>query len=182
MLEPWRENCKLIWKLQTHMKIANSYENCKHPRRNYRPKCENCKLIWKFQTDMKIANWYENCKAILTFSCMVPTWTFAVFIWDTAGMKACSGTECFGSITVWMTNTQRNNLLQNLPWFIFKYQLLCMITQSESYFKQWFLCSHFKILLRKIWTASNNQFYLALIHLWLPRRTVVDVDLMSSTS
>ncbi len=29
MLELWRENCKLIWKLQPDMKIANWYENCK---------------------------------------------------------------------------------------------------------------------------------------------------------
>ncbi len=46
------------------MKIANSYENCKRPCKNYTPKHENCKLIWKLQTDMKIANWYENCKLI----------------------------------------------------------------------------------------------------------------------
>ncbi len=46
------------------MKIANSYEHCKLPRRNCRLKHENCKLIWKLQTDMKIANWYENCKLI----------------------------------------------------------------------------------------------------------------------
>ncbi len=75
------------------MKIANSYDNCKCPCRNHTPKHENCKLMWKLQTDMKIANWYENCKAILMFWCIVPTWTFAVFIWDTAGMKTCSETE-----------------------------------------------------------------------------------------
>ncbi len=80
-------------KLQTHMKIANSYENCKRPRRNYTPKRENCKLIWKLQTDMKIANWYKNCKAILMFRCIVPTWMFAIFLWHTAGMKICSETE-----------------------------------------------------------------------------------------
>ncbi len=57
-------------KLQTQMKIANSYENCKHPRRNYTPKCENCNLILKLQTEMKIANWYEICKAILKFWCI----------------------------------------------------------------------------------------------------------------
>jgi hypothetical protein len=42
--------------LQTDMKIANPYENCKCPRRNYIPKRENCKLIRKLQTDMIIAN------------------------------------------------------------------------------------------------------------------------------
>ncbi len=99
------------------MKIANLYKNCKHPRRNYTPKCENCKLIWKLQTDIKIANWYENSKAILMFWCKVPTWTCAIFIWDTAGMKTCCGTECFGSIAVWMTKTQWNNILQNLWWW-----------------------------------------------------------------
>ncbi len=68
VLESWHENCKLIWKLQRHMKIAKAYENCKLLRRNYTLKCENRKLIWILQTDMKIANWYENCKAnYLTF-------------------------------------------------------------------------------------------------------------------
>ncbi len=93
MLESWHENCILIRKFQTHMKIVNSYENCKRPRRIFTPKCKNCKLIWRLQTDMKIANWYENCKAILMFWCIVFTWTFAIFIWNTAGMKTCSETE-----------------------------------------------------------------------------------------
>ncbi len=93
MLELWRENCKLIWKLQTDRKIAKSYENCKHPGRNYTTRRENCNMIWKLQTDMEIANWYENCKSILAFWCIVPTWTFAIFMRDTAGMKTCSQTE-----------------------------------------------------------------------------------------
>jgi len=65
------------------MKVANPYENCKRPGSNHTPKSENCKLIWKLLNDMKIANQYENCKAILTFRCMVPTWTFAIFKWET---------------------------------------------------------------------------------------------------
>ncbi len=84
----------VTWELQTDMniannwmKIANSYENCQHPCRNYTPKCENCKLIWNLQTDMKIANWNENCKSILMFWCIVPAWMFGIFIWDTVGIK-----------------------------------------------------------------------------------------------
>ena len=65
-------------KIANSMKIANPYENCKHPCRKYTKKWylktdvkianwyENCKLIWKLQTDMKIGNWYENCKLIWT--------------------------------------------------------------------------------------------------------------------
>jgi hypothetical protein len=37
---------------------------------------------------------------------------FAIFLRDTAGMKTCSGIECFGLIVVWMTKTQQNNILQ----------------------------------------------------------------------
>ncbi len=70
----WYKNCKLIWKLQTST-------------------LELYTETWELQTDMKTANWYENCKAILKFWCIVPMWTFAIFIWDTAGMKTCSETE-----------------------------------------------------------------------------------------
>ncbi len=57
----WYENCKLIWKLQTQMKIANvhigtinwnvRFANWYEIANWY----ENCKLIWKLQTDMRIA-------------------------------------------------------------------------------------------------------------------------------
>ncbi len=137
----------MTWKLQTHMKIKNSYENCKlirnskHLRRNYTPKRENCKLIWKLQTDMKIANWYENCKAILTFWCIVPTWTFAIFIWDTAGMKTCSGTErmFWFDCGVDDKNSTKQSLLK--PSTIHISIPIPMLTQSDSFFKPWFLCS-----------------------------------------
>ncbi len=120
------------------MKIANSYENCKRPRRNYTPKCENCKLIWKLQTDVTIANWYENCKAILTFWCIVSTWMFAIFLRDKAGMKTCSETErmCPFDCSVDDKNSTK--------WSLAKPSTLIPIpmrTQSDSYFKPWFLCS-----------------------------------------
>ncbi len=83
----WYENCKLKWKLQTHMKIANIHVGTIHQNVRIANWYENCKLTWKLQTDMRIA------KAILTFWSLVPTWMFAIFIWDTAGMKTCSGTE-----------------------------------------------------------------------------------------
>jgi hypothetical protein len=140
--ESWRENCKLIWKLQTHMKIVNSYENCKCPHKNYTPKHENCKLIWKLQTDMKIANWYENCKVILTFWCIVPMWTFAIFIWDTVGMKTCSEAERIIPFDCSVDDdNSMNNFSQNLPQFINILIPIPMRAQSDSYFKQWFLCS-----------------------------------------
>ncbi len=127
VLESWRENCKLIWKLQTHMKIANSYENCKRPCMKYTLKRENCKLIWRLQTDMKIANWYENCKFqsnshVLVYRSYVDICNFHM---RHSGNETCSGTACFGSIAVWMTKTQRNNLSQNLQRFMFQYQFLC---------------------------------------------------------
>ncbi len=124
------------------MKIANSYEDCKRPRRNYTLKCENCKLIWKLQTDMKISNWYENCKAILTFWCIVPMWMFAISYETKREWKlVLKQKERFHLIAVWMMKTQQNNLLQNLPWFKHILIPIPMWTQSDSYFKPWFLCS-----------------------------------------
>ncbi len=148
MLELWRENCKLIWKLQTHMKIANSYENCKRPCRNYTPKCE-------LQTDMKIANWYENCKLIWKlqtdmriakqFSCFGVLFLCGClqFSYETQRewKLVLKQKECYRLIAVWMTKTQQNNLLQNLPQFIYILIPIPMRTQSDSYFKPWFLCS-----------------------------------------
>ncbi len=122
-----------IWKLQTHMKIANSYENCKLPRRNYRPKRENCKLIWKLQTDMKIANWHENCKAILTFWCTVPTYT--------AEMKTCSGTEEMFRFDCGLDDKNSTKHSFTKPSTFHISIPIPMLTKSDSYFKPWFLCS-----------------------------------------
>ncbi len=131
----------MTWKLQTDMKIANSYENCKHPHRNCTPKHDYCKLIWKLQTDMKIAYWYENCKANLAFWCIVPTWTLAIFIWDTVGMKTCSGTERM----FWFDCSvdDKNSTKQSLPKpsTVHIFTPIPMLAQSNSYFKPWFLWS-----------------------------------------
>ncbi len=143
MIESWRENCKLTWKLQTYMKIANPYENCKCPCGNYTPKSDNCKLIWKLHTDdMKIANWCENCKAIFTFWSMVPTWTFAIFIWETQ--------RDWKLLVLWkrifrldcgmMTKIHREQSLAK-PSTIHILILIPVRIQSDSYFKQWFLRS-----------------------------------------
>jgi hypothetical protein len=51
----WYENCKLILKLQTHVKIANVHVGTIHKKVSIANWCENCKLIWELQTDMKIA-------------------------------------------------------------------------------------------------------------------------------
>jgi hypothetical protein len=58
-----------------------SYENCKCPRRNYTPKRENCFAILKSNWNFHISLQFSYQFAILTFWCMVPTWTFANFIW-----------------------------------------------------------------------------------------------------
>ncbi len=150
MLELWRENCKLIWKLQTHMKIANVHVGTIHQNMRIANWYENCKLIWKLQTDMRIVKQF-SCFSVFSM------WTFAIFIWDTAGMKTCSGTECFGSIAVWMTKTQQNNLLQNLPLFIFSYQFLCwrslihILSHDSSALQQ--------ILLTKRWSLNCPLLY-----------------------
>jgi hypothetical protein len=50
-----------------------------------------------------------------------------------------------------MTKTQRDDLLQNLPRFINILIPTPMRTQSDSYFKQWFLCSHTSQLIIDKW-------------------------------
>ncbi len=94
---------------------------------------------------------------ILTFRCIVSTWRFGIFIrifiWDTAGMKTCSETErCFRSIVGWMTKIQQDNLSQNLPQFMNILIPILMRTQSDSYFKQWFLCSQIRL-----WSYFQNN-------------------------
>ena len=132
------------WNCKPDMKIANLYENCKCPRRNYTPKRENCKLIWKLQTDMKIANWYENCKAILTYRCLVPTWTFAIFIWKKQWDWKKFWKELFlGWIASWMTKTHREQSLAK-PSTNHILILIPVRRQSDSYFKRWFLHSQYE--------------------------------------
>ncbi len=137
----WYKNYKLIWKLQTHIKIANVHVGTIHQNVRIANWYEYRKLIWNLQTDMKIANWYENCKAILTFWCIVPTWAFAIFIWDTAGMKTCSGTErmCLFDCSVDDKNSMKQSLAK--PSTIHIIIPIHMLTQYDSYFKPWFLCS-----------------------------------------
>ncbi len=115
----WYENWKLIWKLQTHMKIANVHVGTIHWNMRIANWYENCKLIWKLQTDMKIAKQY-SCFGIqflrgrLRFSYETQReWKLVL-----------EQKECFHLIVVWTTKPQQNNLSQNLPQFIFKYQFL----------------------------------------------------------
>ncbi len=56
----WYENCKLIWKLLTHMKIANIYVGTIHRNVRIANSYENCKLIWKLQTDMRTAKQFSR--------------------------------------------------------------------------------------------------------------------------
>ncbi len=152
------------------MKIANSYENCKRPHRNYTLKHENCKLIWKLQTDMKIELWYENCKAILTFWHLVCMWTLAIFIWDKAGMKTCSGTErmFWFDCGVDDKNTTKQSLAK--PSTIHILIPIPMLTHSDSYFKKWFLCS---VCISLVWlddVCSTHHLCVGLnrqSHMWL---------------
>jgi hypothetical protein len=116
--------------------------------------CENCKLIWNFQTDMKIANWYGNCKEILTFRCMVPTWTFVIFIWETQQdwklvLERISWLDC-----VWMTKTHRRQSLAK-PSTNHILILIPLRRQPDSYFKRWFL--------RSPWFFENHCFMLYLL-------------------
>ncbi len=157
-----------MWKLQTDMKIANWYENCKCPRRNYTPKCENCKLTWKLQTHMKIANWYENCKAILMFRCIVPMWTFAIFIWDTAGMKLaleknvlvrlrCGWKKFNETISCKTFNNSyfNTNSYADTVWFIFWAMIpLLSLRYEVTYFFIWF---HVVIFVQYLTKTQSNH-------------------------
>ena len=87
--DTWLTGCEAS--IKKYEKIWNWYENCKRPRRNHTLKViiwnwyEKMKLmIWEFETDLKIAFAQFD---ILTFLCIVPTWTFSMFILDAAGMK-----------------------------------------------------------------------------------------------
>jgi len=128
--------------LQTDMKIANSYENCKpiwklqmstyHTR-----KSENCKLIWKLQTDMKIANWYENCQLIWKLQSNSHVSMFGSYVdvcnfhmRDTPGLKTCSGKEFLGwiddknsqgtiSCKTFHDSYSNTNSCEKTVWFIF---------------------------------------------------------------
>ncbi len=56
----WYENCKLIWKLQTHMKIANVHVRTTQRKVRIANWYENCKLMWKLQTDIRIAKQFSH--------------------------------------------------------------------------------------------------------------------------
>ncbi len=64
-----------------HSRCRVSYENCKRPRRNYRLKREKCFAILSSVCNFHISLQFSYQFAILTFWCIVPTWTFVIFIW-----------------------------------------------------------------------------------------------------
>ncbi len=127
------KNCKLIWKLQTHMKIANVHVGTIHQNVRIANWYENCKLIWKLKTDMRTAKQF-SCFGVLFLRGHLQ------FSYETQRewKLVLKQKECFRLIAVWMTKTQQNDLLQNLPRFINILIPIPMPTQSDSYFKPWF--------------------------------------------
>ncbi len=124
----WYENCKFTQKLQTHMKIANVHVGTIHRSVRIANWYQNWKLIWKLQTDMRIAKQFSRFGVLflrgrLQFSYETQReWTLVL-----------KQKECFRSIAVWMTKTQRDDLSQNLPRFINILIPIPMQTQSDSY-------------------------------------------------
>jgi hypothetical protein len=55
----------------------------------------------------------------------VPTWTFAIFNMETAGMKTCSGERMFRLDCNMDNKNSKRTISQNLPRFICKYLFLC---------------------------------------------------------
>jgi hypothetical protein len=90
---------------------------------------------------MKIANQYENCKAIITFWCMVPTWTFAIFIWETQrDWKLVPEMNFSVGLRRGWQKTHREQSLAK-PSTIHILILIPVQRQSDSYFMRWFLRS-----------------------------------------
>ncbi len=78
---PHRNQTKTFYSRTSFHSHCVSYENCKHPLRNYTPKRENFFAILISVCNFHISLQFSYQFAILAFQCTVPTWTFAIFIW-----------------------------------------------------------------------------------------------------
>ncbi len=124
----WYENCKLIWKLQTHMKIANVHIGTIHQNVRIANWYENCKLIWELQSNSHVlvcSSYVDVC----------------IFHMRHSGNENFSGTERMFQFDCGVDD--KNSTKQSLakPSTIHVLILIPMMTQYDSYFKSWFLCS-----------------------------------------
>jgi len=140
-----RSDGVVTWELHTDMKIANSYENCKCPRRNHTPKSENCNLIWKLQTDMKIARikWPNTLPRDL---CILKCHHHFFYCYFTPLLFSCWNIPLFLLSKYSPILAVTNHCLHNTPpgYFICYFTL----TKSKTIFK------HVPQLLRSYWIFS----------------------------
>jgi hypothetical protein len=132
-----------VWR--DDVKIANWYENCN----SYEIANVDLELYtetWELQTNMKISNWYENCKLIWEFqsnSC-VPVYGSYVDICN-FHMRHSGNENLFLNRMFWFDCgvDDKNSTKQSLakPSTIHILIPIPMLTQSDSYFKTWFICS-----------------------------------------
>ncbi len=94
---------------------------------------------------MKIANWYENCKAILTF------WFISYVDICNFHLRHSGNENLFWNIRMFWLDCgmdEKNSMKWSLakPSTIHILIPIPMLTQSDSYFKPWFLCSQVRLL------------------------------------
>jgi len=71
-----QSNREILFRNRFSIPLCLSYENCQCPRRNHTSKRENCYAIF-IEKNLQFSYQF----AILTFWCMVPPWTFVIFVW-----------------------------------------------------------------------------------------------------
>ena len=76
-----QSNQEILFQNKFSIRLCLSHENCKCPCRNHTLKRENCFAIFISVCNFHISLQFSYQFAILTFWCIVPTWTFAIFIW-----------------------------------------------------------------------------------------------------
>ncbi len=102
--------------------------------------------MWELQTNMKIANWHENCKLIWEWQSNYHVLVYSSYV-DVCNfhMRHSRNENLFWKRMFWLDCgvDDKNSTKQALakPFMIHILIPIPMLTQSDSYFKPWFLCS-----------------------------------------
>ncbi len=139
------KNCKLIWKLQTHMKIANVH-------------------VGTIDQNVRIANWYENWKLIWELQSDSHILVYSSYVDVRNFHMKCSGNEnLFWNRMFWFDCgvNDKNSTKQSFakPSTIRISIPIPMLTKSDSYLSHdsSALCMvHFEALSLDFWNLANN--------------------------
>ncbi len=158
------ENCKLIWKLQTHMKIAKIHVGTVDRNVRIANWYENCKLIWKLQTDMRIAKQFSHFGVWFLCGCLKfsyeTQWEWKLVLEQNVLVRLRCGWQKLNKTIfrkTFLDSYLNTNSYADSVWFIFK-AMIHLLSQKLC----WPLFCQ-RVLRLGEWGGGNTSFWEGLV-------------------